>query len=192
MKAIVVNITSWRGISPGAEHYYAKLMLVETTKNIYKLADEPHSGKELEEIELRRTIADEEARYLNKKEHCYSWRAGDSTGRFNNMTEIKTAVAEYMKEKGIVCDAVLLHNWDVETDDDFIINIKKEPKKTNKKIMITYCNAFGKQFENLTPNSVHEVIEAPERYKKSKVEGVWVMGVGEPVKVLEEEYITVK
>ena len=75
----------------------------------------------------------------------------------------------------------------------FIINRKpKELKPAGQKIKITYCQAFGKQFENLTPDSIHDVIETPDRHKNSEMKGVWVMGVGEPVKVLNEEYIEIK
>ena len=65
-----------------------------------------------------------------------------------------------------------------------------------EKIQITECKAFGKFFENLTPGSIHEVLTAPEGKltPESSAEGkrteggVWVMGVGEPVFVLDGEY----
>lgn len=55
------------------------------------------------------------------------------------------------------------------------------------KIKITYCHANGKVFENLTPGSEHEIVTPPKGYKNYEG-GVWVMGVGEPVKVLNEEF----
>lgn len=55
------------------------------------------------------------------------------------------------------------------------------------KIKITFCNAQGGQFANLTPGSEHEVIDPPKGHKNDN-RGVWVMGVGEPVKVLKREY----
>ena len=58
-----------------------------------------------------------------------------------------------------------------------------EKKEKNQ---ITECKAFGKFFENLTPGSIHEVLTAPEG--KRTEGGVWVMGVGEPVFVLDGEY----
>ena len=64
--------------------------------------------------------------------------------------------------------------------------------KDNKmKIKITKCEAFGKHFDNLTPGSIHEVIDCPF-LDEGEIEGVWVMGVGEPVKVLTNEYETVQ
>lgn len=56
-----------------------------------------------------------------------------------------------------------------------------------QKIQITICGGFGKQFSNLTPNSIHDVVEPPAPYKNDS-SGVWVMGVGEPVKVLHNEF----
>lgn len=58
--------------------------------------------------------------------------------------------------------------------------------KKATQIRITACDAVGSQFENLTPGSVHNIIDAPEGF--SDKGGVWVMGVGEPVKVLFREF----
>jgi hypothetical protein len=61
------------------------------------------------------------------------------------------------------------------------------PKTTApSKIRITKCNAVGRVFGNLQPKSIHDVIDPPEG--KNNSGGVWVMGVGEPVKVLFEEF----
>lgn len=60
------------------------------------------------------------------------------------------------------------------------------PKEQPSKIKITYCYAMGAQFKNLTPDSIHEVIEPPKGENNNR--GVWVMGVGEPVKVLSDEF----
>jgi hypothetical protein len=60
-----------------------------------------------------------------------------------------------------------------------------------KRIRIKYCTAFGEAFGNLTHGSEHDVIKPPAHYKNDK-KGVWVMGVGEPVKVLNGEYETLQ
>lgn len=57
----------------------------------------------------------------------------------------------------------------------------------NKRIKITQCRAFGPQFSNLIPGSIHDVIKTPAGEKREG--GVWVMGNGEPVKVLQGEYV---
>ena len=53
------------------------------------------------------------------------------------------------------------------------------------KIKIKHCTAFGRQFENLTDGSIHEIIEPPAGENSNR--GWWVMGVGEPVLVLTYE-----
>lgn len=54
-------------------------------------------------------------------------------------------------------------------------------------IQITRCMASGKAFDNLTPSSYHEIVNPPNGYKND-IDGVWVMGIGEPVKVLDTEF----
>jgi len=56
-----------------------------------------------------------------------------------------------------------------------------------QKIQITVCRATGKVFSNLTPDSIHLVVTPPTGYKNDS-SGVWVMGVGEPVKVIYNEF----
>ena len=61
-----------------------------------------------------------------------------------------------------------------------------------KRVRVTVCHAQGKCFSNLTTNSEHDVIAPPEEYAYAKGVGVWVMGVGEPVKLLPHEYVEVE
>jgi hypothetical protein len=56
-----------------------------------------------------------------------------------------------------------------------------------KMIRISNCTAFGKQFGNLTPVSMHKIVTPPEGYFNGDG-GVWVQGVGELVKVLFSEF----
>ena len=59
--------------------------------------------------------------------------------------------------------------------------------KTTKRIKITRCHGFGSEFANLTPGSIHTIVEPPtfgENYK-----GVWVEGVSEKVLVLFDEFV---
>lgn len=57
-----------------------------------------------------------------------------------------------------------------------------------KKVTVVKCTANGKRFENLIPNSIHETVTPPIGYKNDHT-GVWVMGVGEPVKLLSYEFV---
>lgn len=58
------------------------------------------------------------------------------------------------------------------------------------RIQIIKCMAVGAQFANLTPGSVHDIIEPPEGYDRKR--GEWVMGVSGPVKVLFDEFRYIK
>lgn len=64
---------------------------------------------------------------------------------------------------------------------------KRKPIVLPKRVKITYCNAAGQQFKNLSPGTEHDVINTPVGKEHLK-EGVWVMGVGEPVRILPDEY----
>ena len=64
---------------------------------------------------------------------------------------------------------------------------KRPGIKYSKKIKITRCTAEGKEYGNLIPDSIHETIEPPKGEHNRG--GWWVMGVGEPVKVLDKEYV---
>ena len=67
----------------------------------------------------------------------------------------------------------------------------KAPKKEIPlKIKVTRCTANGKAFSNLLPNSEHAVVTPPLGYRNDHT-GVWVMGLGEPVKLLTGEFIAV-
>lgn len=59
-----------------------------------------------------------------------------------------------------------------------------------EKVKVTRCRANGEVFSNITPDSIHEVVTPPQPYKNDHT-GVWVMGVGEPVKLLTNEFISV-
>ena len=57
----------------------------------------------------------------------------------------------------------------------------------SRTICITRCEACGPQFSNIIPGSKHTVISPPEGFSEDD-KGVWVMGVGEPVKILNYEF----
>lgn len=57
------------------------------------------------------------------------------------------------------------------------------------KIKVTECAAQGPAFENIKPGTTHAVVDPPEGHDNSR--GIWVMGVGEPIKLLHGEYDSV-
>ena len=67
--AVYLEVTSWRGISVGAEHWYGHL---------------DHFGDELERRELRRRMGAQEAAALTAKDGlgALPYREGDTTERF--------------------------------------------------------------------------------------------------------------
>jgi len=67
---------------------------------------------------------------------------------------------------------------------------KAKPAEIPKRIKITICNAFGKAFSNLSSGSIHDVVTPPKGYKNDHT-GVWVMGVGEPVKLVTGEFVSI-
>ena len=67
---------------------------------------------------------------------------------------------------------------------------KAEPIELPKQVRVSRCTAVGESFSNLTANSIHDIVLPPKGYKNDRT-GVWVMGVGEPVKLLSGEFVSV-
>lgn len=99
---------------------------------------------------------------------------------------------EYKHVSGAVGKRLHMNNYIELTDREFekFSAWMKANNHAGVSIVITDCRACGKQFENLLKDSVHTVIPAPEGEKEDS-RGVWVMGVGEPVKVLNGEFLFV-
>jgi hypothetical protein len=79
---VFLKITSWYGISVGAEHYYGKLTDFKTNEN----------------IELTYPLTKEDAKYLNKKEKIedeIGYEEGEESERFRN----EEAVIERAKKQ---------------------------------------------------------------------------------------------
>lgn len=64
---------------------------------------------------------------------------------------------------------------------------KAKPTEVPQRVKVIKCNAQGGAFSNITPDSVHKVITAPIGHNNDRY-GVWVMGNGEPVKLLINEF----
>lgn len=185
-----INITSWMDVgSSGAEHYYAKCFEYETESSIYEIAENSFDYEDISKDELTRKIDQKEAAYLNKKDGNGSlWKPGDETIRFNSVKQIKEEANKQFPEH----DIVFFRNNECNSDNpsNLIIRNPEQPKKTGRTIRICGFEGFSSEFVNLTEGSIHEVIETPERYKDKKLQdGVWVMGVTEPVLVLRREFI---
>ena len=193
MSKIFVNITSWTRIgSAGAEHFYAKLTKFESDENIFSLARAGWHVCEIidhEETQLQKPLTSEDAKYLNKKGGYGSlYKKGDMDDRFNSIDEIKSKVKELYPD----ADITFFNDRDLlsEEHDIYEAHPQTAHKKIGKKIRIHNFQGYSKEFQNLTEDSIHDVIETPEKYKDKQLqEGVWVWGVTEPVLVLRNEFL---
>lgn len=52
--------------------------------------------------------------------------------------------------------------------------------------ILEHFHAYGPAFENLKPGAIVEPVKAPTGQKH--LSGIWVMGVGEPVRLLPGEF----
>lgn len=65
-------------------------------------------------------------------------------------------------------------------------NCPNQKPVESSRVRVIRCGAFGKIFSNLTPGSEHNVVPTPKGERAGG--GVWVMGVGEPVKLINGEF----
>lgn len=61
-----LSVTSWAGLSPGAEHFYGHLHCDGKTAEVMRILDAAGAAK------------------FNAKDHGATYRAGSSTGRFDS------------------------------------------------------------------------------------------------------------
>lgn len=117
----VLNITSWAGYSPDAEHVYGHLTLVQqcddpdfgliTIDNI----EEWRPGGEV--IQLRKVLTLADAQILDKKSNGHSYthnvmRARTTIDKFNSIDEVtKYAIRKYKRMK-LNCDFISLYEWE--------------------------------------------------------------------------------
>jgi hypothetical protein len=104
----------------------------------------------------------------------------------NNLVTLKDNLGPYDLQQCIHCKASVKVRTLGEAPNSKAICIAREFNLPSK-IKIIQCEAFGNRFSNLTPGSIHVTVDAPKPLVE-KADGVWVMGVGEPVKVLNGEY----
>ena len=97
----------------------------------------------------------------------------------------------YKHTSGVTGKRWGIKEWLILTEKDFKKYYLWAKNRNNtlkgRIVRITRCDACGNKFKNLTPGSKHIVIPPPES-KTEDDRGVWVMGVGEPVKILNNEF----
>lgn len=87
--SVFLEISCWKGISLGAEHYYGHLSgKDEKSEHGYK------------KIQLQKIITAREAELLNRKDDCEIdlYEEGDETDRFNSEREVITTALEQWQE----------------------------------------------------------------------------------------------
>lgn len=129
----VLNITSWVGYSPDAEHVYGKLKLVEQNTDsdysqitIDTIEEWRPAG---EEIELKRKISIRESIELDKKDGGHTYQRSAELGRcisdrfdtIENLT--KFAIKKYKRLK-LECDFISLYEWEKFKDTKIIKFVK--------------------------------------------------------------------
>ncbi len=62
-----------------------------------------------------------------------------------------------------------------------------EKRLTEGRVRVINCTAVGYIFSNLTPKSEHDIIPVPKG-ESDNLPGIWVQGVGHPIKLLKGEY----
>ncbi len=95
LKFVYLEITSWVGLSIGAEHYYGKLII---------------SGTREKSVDLTKKLSDRECFYLNKKDSLSGiirWKAGQTTKRFNTEADLERLAIKIWKKKYPKYDALL-------------------------------------------------------------------------------------
>lgn len=86
MKVVKIDMTTFRGWSIGAEHWYGKLSYRLPFKGSWSSTD-PTNFKP---IELKRQMGEEEAKMLSEKDG-YEWLAGEETTRFDTPEQLDAA-----------------------------------------------------------------------------------------------------
>ena len=73
-------------------------------------------------------------------------------------------------------------------NDDLERALESDLYVIGRKIQIIECKATGKIFDNLTPDSIHEICEPAKGWLNNN-KGFWILGSnGEPVRVLTGEF----
>ena len=113
-KFIVINVTSWVGISIGAEHYYASYCpYLDTEGWDIQLSEVDEWSASTWEVhcKLERPLTESDAKSLNKKENwrgMFRYKVGDMSDRFDTIKQIVQAATKKREELGQKCPMVFL------------------------------------------------------------------------------------
>ena len=129
---------------------------------------------------------------IDTQKRLHSWGKVNLVTQKDKFGFYDEYICENCGIKGRSYDTMLSIMVNDKIPDEVLHGCKKQPDTyLGKKIKITECTASGKVFSNFTPESVHTVVEPPEGYFNGD-RGVFVMGIGEPVKLLFWEFNFIK
>ena len=74
----------------------------------------------------------------------------------------------------------------IDIPDRYFENGRHICTSKSSKVKVKFCTAHGEAFANMTPGSIHEIIKPPQGQNAER--GEWVMGCGEPVLLLWQEF----
>lgn len=61
-------------------------------------------------------------------------------------------------------------------------------KNKQRRLKVLHCVAYNPQFANCAKGTIHEVIPAPPGERENNQDGAWIMGVSEPVFLMDYEF----
>ncbi len=111
---VVFELSTFRGISIGAEHWYGTLRA--SSKSDRDGIIRGGFGAWVhpaEKVELKRPMGEEEAAYLRDKDDFDLWQAGDLTSRFNSKEEVEAAALAAFAEHFAADDLLVKDRRDV-------------------------------------------------------------------------------
>lgn len=148
---VVLEITSWQGMSFGATHYYGALVGY-------------NDGNYLK-CDIKKIMSKEDAKELSEKDD-WKYKAGNTTTRFNSEDEIRTIALKTWKTLFPKCNALLEGRFacaepqkclwiknskyinklnELWKENESISNISKNWEKID-----ALCDAFNKLLEEVT------------------------------------------
>ena len=96
-KIVELEITSWQGVSLGAEHYYGKLR--------------GYFDDDFVSVEVEAKMTQRQAVALGKKDDWHHYKAGSMTSRFDTKEEVETTAILTFKDKFPNASVLLKGHW---------------------------------------------------------------------------------
>ncbi len=95
---------------------------------------------------------------------------------------------DYENNRKLICNEIKMIDYKNQWDEEERIRIEKNKsfKKTGRLVLIGKVNAVGQQWSNLKEGDIVDELDCSEIDPNPKI-GIWVMGLDEPVKLLNSD-----